>query len=560
MSLVDRAVKGARPTVLAPPVAGDVALRIIQAVGAGDQGQVSHVDQAVGVTVHVDYPELFVHLSVVETEGSGALMMPGSAVRAGACYRVRAAATVNRHVCRTGESASPSVVQTGIRLARPLVPIPDPGPGLEAVLPPGECPPITLGSWEEWSYDFEIVVTQDVCEETVSVGLALREGGTDVVHAVVRLSFAVEGACRLPPAPIRSVLPPGPRPPAGTAFLYVVPYDGERLRFLGWVAESLVPALKVQPIRAPRLKMHEDGSAYRRGLAEAMHDFVLDEGAPLAAWLAGVVEASGDECCIVVMDKDPAQAPWEMMTLPTHGMLGAQVRVVRWTDLQYRGMKVNIPVDEVTYAGRVAALVDRGNPPPWAGEYLAGETWVECDDLVNSLLDQPRQLAVVYLSSRGLFVHGDEDGDTLTQLLNSHGTKRLRFDDLEETLEPRPLVLSDAPFSARLLFCGERACGMAHAVMQRLAAGLVGTLGPVDRDYAMETARLFLVGALSDEGVCPAELLRERRAAAAAEWGAAKGPERERVKRRLLNASMFVFYGGPRVRVRILSLTRGGDG
>jgi hypothetical protein len=554
MSLVGRAVSGARAAAAAPPGASG-AMRLAQTVAAGDQGLVSGIRQE--MTVIAELPELFVHLTLVEDAAPGEAAAPGGAVRAGARYRVRAEASLNRHTPGAGTSSS-AVMQTGLRAGRPLVPLPDPGPGLEVVLGEGDAAPLTRDGWQGWSYSFELTVSPEGEEEEVHVGLMLCEEATSVVHTAVRVSFVVRGAHPRPPGPIRAVLPLGARPPAGTAFLHVVPHDAELLRFLGWVADVPFPALDAAPMRRPRPKASVDGGGYRQRLAEAMNDFAVGQGGKLGKWLDAVLAACGDACRIVVVDQDPDQAPWELVKLAGGRVLGAQAPVVRWADLHYRDARVELPLDEVTYAGRVAALVDAGEPPSWAAEHLDGEAWEECDELVSALLDRPGPVGVVYLSSRGVFVHGDEDDGVLAGLPSPHGTRPLRFDDLEDALEPRPLVFADAPFSGRLLFCGGHGCGMALAALQRLAAGFVGTLGPVDREFALETGRRFMERARSAEGVCPAELLRELRAEAARDYeiaGSAAG--RAEAKRRLLNASMFVFYGGPRVRVHVVPA--GGD-
>ncbi|HYR09486.1 MAG TPA: hypothetical protein VEQ60_16995 [Longimicrobium sp.] len=554
MSLVGRAVSGARSAAAAPPGAAG-STHLVQTASAGDQGQVSGIHQE--MTVLQELPELFVHLTLVEDAAPEVAAAPGGVVRAGARYRVRAEASLNRYIPGTGASSSP-VMQTGLRAGRPLVPLPESGPGLEVAFAEGKAAPLTRDGWQGWSYSFELTVSAVAEEEEVHVGLTLCEEATSVVHTAVRVSFVVQGAHPRPPGPIRAMLPLGARPPAGTAFLHVVPYDDERLRLLGWVADVPLPVLDATPVHRPRPKASVDGGGYRQRLADAMNDFAAGEGGKLARWLDAVLAACGDACRIVVVDQDPGQAPWELVKLAGSRVLGAQAPVVRWADLHYRDVRVEIPLDEVTYAGRVAALVDAGEPPSWAAEHLGGDAWEECEELVSALLDRPGPVGVVYLSSRGVFVHGDEDDDVLAGLPSPHGTRELRFDDLEDELEPRPLVFADAPFSGRLLFCGGRGCGMALAAMQRLAAGFVGTLGPVDREFALETGRLFLERARSAEGVCPAELLRELRAAAAGDYGSATSAAgRTEAKRRLLNASMFVFYGGPRVRVHVVPV--GGD-
>jgi hypothetical protein len=552
---VGRAVSGARPGSPVHPSGGEP-VRGTQSVTAGDRGRVSGVHQE--LTVFAELPELFVHLAVAEDAVAGAPVAPGGVLRPGVRYRVRAEASLNPYI--SGAGASPAAVtQIGVRAGRPLVPLPDASAGLELVLPP-DAAALTWDQRNTWSYEFELAVGPGAEDGPVYVGLVLREDDTRVEHPVVRVAFVVQGAHPPTPDAVRAMLPLGTRPPRGTAFLYVVPHDAERLRVSGWVADAPLSALEAAPVRRPRVSAATDGVAYRQALLEAMNDFAEDEGAPLAGWLAAVLEACGDECRIVMVDQDPGQAPWELVKLPGRRLLGAQAPVVRWADLHYQNVKVELPLDEVTYSGRVAALVDAGEPPAWADAYLGGDAWETCDDLVSALLDRPGPVGVVYLSSRGVFVHGDEDDDVLAGLLGGHGTRRLRFDDLEEGLEPRPLVFADAPFSGRLLFCGGRVCGMARAAMQRLAAGFVGTLGPVDRKFALETARRFLERALSPQGVRPAELLWELRAEAAAELRKAGSPaERQTAKRRLLNASMFVFYGGPRVRVRIVQPSGGDD-
>ena len=455
--------------------------------------------------------------------------------------------------------------------------------GLELSLAPAEGEAVhAIGSIEnvharldikvrrDWFHDFRFVVPPDALAMMVRLNLWFREAdGAASEQVVASLECNIEGASLSAdvPRPRPVYLPLSAVPPEHVRFLHVMANGSDELAFVAFNKRQDTRALTPMPRpalpmdgRAAKDGTETDALHYLRSLRHIVQDLGVNDAGGLPSWLDQVLKAHRERACIIIVDQSGSEIPWEMLKLKGNRYLGASAVVARWTEAQYYGVQVDLGLEEAAYVGRVAAYVH----PEDAAH--VGRHCPTLFKLVSSCCDTPQDLenslfplqgappvGLVYLSSGGLLQYGDETEAAATLLELYPPSVFVRFDNAEGGIDPRPVFFANAPHSGRVFSVRGATTGLAKAALSQIAAGYIGTLGPVDRAFAARQGEDFLASAATTSGVRPAERLRDWRAKAADRLaaGGLAGQELEQATREFYYAFMYVYYGNPQACLRV---------
>jgi hypothetical protein len=410
----------------------------------------------------------------------------------------------------------------------------------------------------EWFYDFRITTRESFSKK--SMFLELRHYGLGTPRLATRLEVLLEQTVDSVPRAVEILpcyLPVRAEPPEKTAILHILPEDQNQLRFVGWVRDLKDRPSSLNPIVFPLIASEDYGEEieYLKAIWEKLNDFAGSNPGNIAQWFEAVLDLYKEDCCIVIVDQTEAQLPWEMFKLSGGRYLGTQAAIVRWAEEQYRGQAIRLQLDSAEYSGRVAAYLHSREPSISALNKLVSYYCSTLSELQYELLASKGnpKAGLVYLSHTNIVAYGDEES-VIAQLRNSSGqTVKLRFDDVEGLVEQRPIFFVNSPYSGRILWSGQKSCGLVKAVLTQVASGYIGALGPVHPAFAAWVANQFLA-ASSSQGVRPAYFLRKLRAFAVKEFQEAMTDPtlREKARRKLLYSFMYVYYGNPRALLKVV--------
>lgn len=395
---------------------------------------------------------------------------------------------------------------------------------------------------------------------TFKVVLEFNRGDSPLSYTAATLELEIEGnEAPPPPSPDKLLdLPVDIKPPANTAILHVTPGGEGRLRLVGWAggrAESFL-SLDVNAFKWLDPVGCETAEEYSQKLNSNFHDYSLEEAESVRKWFERALQLYGEKCGVVIVDETGSQIPWEMFKLSGNLYLGAQAVVVRWSEAQYRSSQAAQRFADPRYVGRISAYVHPGDEGEVAKlaelrELLAGYT-TDPEMLEYDLLPQEGvgQVGLVYLCYGGVIVYGDEESSAagLRRFKPYDQDVKLRFEEVSDVLEPRPIFFVNAPYTGLILKSGQKACGIARAILKQVAASYIGVLAPVERAYAARFAQKLLEEAASASGVKVAEFLRRQRAEAAARIKKGKQLTQEEWKlarREVAYPFLYVHYGHP---------------
>jgi hypothetical protein len=308
-------------------------------------------------------------------------------------------------------------------------------------------------------------------------------------------------------------------------------------------------------------------------IAQLMDEFSSRETEPLQRWLAPLLSEFPDgELRLLICDYTYSQMPWEMLKVELpgdrEGYLGAHACVSRWLPVRHLAKVSRIDWGADPLEGGALVFLDSPELAYVSDEQEAvGELALTSFGTLEALLDAiEKQLAgtgLVYLASHGTFTSGDElrtlieNQISVGSLVNPSGRLSLldvaRFPSYSGA---RPALFVNACHSARVFRSDTGSpIGLPRALLARVAALYIGTLGPVNSAFASRLAGRFLRAA-GTGGVSPAEFLREERLKAT-----------ESVRRKdtlaswvdLIYAFLYVVYGNPLACLRIRGGGEGAD-
>jgi hypothetical protein len=414
---------------------------------------------------------------------------------------------------------------------------------------------------DDWLHDFRFTVANDARAGLVKLHLIYRESENGQPRDATSIELLLESTNAAQPL-ISCCIFANASIPKHTAILHIYPADETHVSLIGWVGEVANPPRRLSPIdthKLPDLSADATEDGLRR-LQAQMHALAVYNEGNVAGWFEDVIALYREECSLVINDMADSRILWEMFKLKEGRYLGEEALVVRWMEAQHRQVAVSMSCGEETLEGRITACI-----PPRAGNgvleilpalrNLPNNSYPSIDDLQYELLPNEGAsppIALVYVDCEEILHYGDE-GET--ELPKGH-TLKLRFDDVEGQVKARPIFFANAPFSGRIFRGRQTPRGIVSAVLREVGAGYVGILGrSVDHKYAAEIAGRFLQTAMSAEGICPAQFFRSLRKEASKNLIAPSlSPERRKEARRRRDQTfLYVYYGNPQTRVRILA-------
>ena len=383
--------------------------------------------------------------------------------------------------------------------------------------------------------------------------------------------------------------------PPGTAYLYVTAEDSERLHLTYGYNEKLYneDAENWRPPKlaefAERAKSSYEAKAARsqdpvtevvKEITNTMRSFSVRGPEKFIGWLSKFVESADEEKRLLIVDDTDFEIPWEMLEYDDEKYLGARIAVVRWAKVQHFGSHLLLKVREEEHPGSVLFYLDDielGEQQTYAERKALGDASGTAYHTLRQMVDAITvqgtltQVGLIYLGC-----HGNE-GTTL----GSIPSDLITYIDLHEAIsqpDPRPIVFVNACDSARLTHKD----GLRRVFLERYASGYIGTLGQVVSTYASKIAACLLESALTgSDGIPVAEVLRQLRAEAVAmitrQKAAGPGTSTPSIIARhehkdlaqmevqeknfyFLYTFMYVFYGNPLARLRLLRKHFEGEG
>jgi hypothetical protein len=569
-SSVQRTSPAAPATPAAPAVPERAAdARFTQTITAGADSEQRGNTQNVFLDLvdRVFYLDLQVLEPTVPAAGAAPRRLaPGESLRAGREYLVRVSASTNQPTGGLppgGISLQQREVRTagGLELSLEIQRAATATERVGSVSDQGALLPSKPA--RAWQHDFRLLVRDDAPESATLVLIYMEAGSANNPRAASLLDIQIEGGRETVPETIARVLhlPVNAALPERTAILHIHAADAGRLQLLRVPRDLTNRANPVAIVDSPDLAFDPatDATEFLEDVRRGTRRVAADNPGNIIGWLRTVVDAYGDDCCVVIVDEADSRISWEMLDLDQRRYLGTAARVVRWTEAQYRDQVLGLELGEAVHSGRLAAYVQATagasavQPSPSLHQ-LAARLWDSPDELVEDLVTGVSPVGLVYVSSRGLLANGDEGPQVLAGMhIPGPATDAtdVQFDDAAG-LAPRPVFFVNAPYSARVPWRGARRCGVAHAALTQVAAGYIGTVGPVDRKFAEEIAEELLREAQSDEGVQPAELLRRLRTRAAVRLVDASLDRTQR-RREFTETFLYVYYGNPWARIRLIA-------
>lgn len=365
-------------------------------------------------------------------------------------------------------------------------------------------------------------------------------------------------------------------PPPNVAILHVQPHalDHDRWAFSLLGASSVRNLLRTTPCARPKLvlaNLAQDAdprtSLLPSQILAVMRTFSKDNRA-VPLWVNELRAVVDDDLHLVIVDHTGFEIPWELLTLPatsqggTETYLGAAVSTARWQsiydDLTFADRLLQVCDEE--HAGRVAAFVDMQDLPRGGQETgVLAELGAVIEQSLRQLEDRLTRpetgFGLIYLACHGHWApsllsfalgSASEAGERL--VLGLLQTKQLRLFE-----QSKAIVFINACHSGRMFKEDEyldsaRLRGFPELFLGKGAAGVIGTTGFVNSAFAAKMADWLLRSlCATDEPVT--KLLRRWRAAVVERLPDIPS---EHNKVELLNAFMYVYYGNPLTRLRIV--------
>jgi hypothetical protein len=311
-----------------------------------------------------------------------------------------------------------------------------------------------------------------------------------------------------------------------------------------------------------------EGTAPPSQILGIMYGF-SQENREVPWWVNELRAATGDDLHLIIRDYTGFEIPWELLTLPesengTETYLGAAVSTTRWYDVRDHRTFQDRPLQWMheELAGRIAAFVDEQELKHGYEEkkFLTTKLHATVEKGLKEMADRLRNsetgFGLIYFACHCQpadtplkYALGSLTTVGYQLVLSSLQAMKLRLFD-----RSKAIVFINACHSGRMLrdskyLRTEYLRGFPQVFLSNGAAGVIGTTGFVNDEFAARTARWFL-HELSTTEEPVSKLLRRWRAKMVEELPA-DCSEKDYVA--LLNACMYVYYGNPQSRLRITS-------
>jgi CHAT domain len=287
----------------------------------------------------------------------------------------------------------------------------------------------------------------------------------------------------------------------------------------------------------------------------ALHTWSVNKLA-LRQWLTALRRRHGRRLRLIIWDETNFQIPWELFYHETsdpsdHGWLGADIEVIRWTQVFTETPPDWLSDNGGACQGPLLAYIDPQfpDPRPLLDQYPS-EACDSLRDLLGRLDDARRDVGMVLVWGHGRpGAHGGE------ATLAGMPLDRLHFFRMPALLASRTLVLLNACGSGQLLNddrLGETATrSFAEVFLRRGARGVIATSGEVDKLESYDFAVRLLSDAEAADLNVPASL-RNYRAELAADLP--RDPAADATDEQLqafFNGFMYLYFGNPNTFLRM---------
>jgi hypothetical protein len=295
-----------------------------------------------------------------------------------------------------------------------------------------------------------------------------------------------------------------------------------------------------------------------------VHYFSRYLAGPLMAWfhkLHDACEKRRQRPCLIIVDTTgKAEIPWELLELDDYSFLGAIAQVVRWYPIETYGKSLLLQIEEKIYEGSVLAYLDENLQGVMQEEKALTGVALEKIPTLHALgkrlclPDGLDRVSLVYISCHGK--KGNWLGDTEDLQRPDAGLRSLQEAGLPAYTGQRPLFFVNACESARIRH-GDKIdpSSFTESFLAQCASSYIGTTAPVNSMRAAFIAGRILELARGIEGVQIAELLRRLREEVAMKLRLhfpKNDAQAELYKKELFYTFMYVYYGNPLARLRLL--------
>jgi CHAT domain-containing protein len=408
---------------------------------------------------------------------------------------------------------------------------------------------ITAEQLETLEHDFELVLADQCARGDAEIVLLVSADGRRAQPAAVLLR-SVDGNVNQ----IDDVLLSAAKieldtsPPEHFAILHFEETQPGYYRIRGW--NRFLPLLKLEQQQLEDkigLARFVEQSVDPKDVVASIRNVSRRAPQQLLVWLQRLHGLYGEKLCLVIADHTTAEIPWEALEFADNKYLGASCAVARWIPVQKREIWAHLRVSTCVQRGEIVAHLDEQQLAHVEIERRALQPFRtsfcnDSDALETRLSASLDDVSLVYLAAHGMFVYDKRHEIAVGSLENP--SQRLVAVRLEQVVPgtTRPLFFVNACHSARLARDGSGLYGMPEVVLARLASGYIGTLGPVGVDYAPLVGQALLDCGQKSEGINPAEVLRQVRARAVAEYSE-QGSKKTATA--LVWAFMYVYFGNP---------------
>lgn len=329
----------------------------------------------------------------------------------------------------------------------------------------------------------------------------------------------------------------------------------------------------IKPTLSPARFMRQEHQP--QDILDRIRERSADNPTRFEHWLRKNYLHHGDRFCLIILDdSDEYDMAWELIHIHveenekvlSHDLLrgevpiGALFPIVRWIPgLKYHGNYVPLAVSESLLSGDVVAYLD-----PVDTSYIDVEKRmlsryrshpVATIQALKRYLERPLlSTALIYLGCHGrIIVENDREQEFILgslspqQQITVYGLAGLGYRD---TSGPRPIAIVNACHSAYSMRKDQLRYGLPITMLRRIARDFLGTIGPVDSEFAANFISTLLANAAAEDGIRLAVALMEKRVEAFRRMK--QNTQDPKVWFDYLFTFMYVYYGNPFTSLHLL--------
>ena len=275
-------------------------------------------------------------------------------------------------------------------------------------------------------------------------------------------------------------------------------------------------------------------------------------------WLTPLFNAYQNNLILSIYDYTNSEFPWELLEFDDGKFLGATIQIVR--NFTISGSQSEEFISEPK---SIAAYIDteniKTNTEAEAIGLFSNNIFTDFGSFRELLDNDIHDFEMIYLATHGSFAMEDYSKIFLGSLQNPYNRIRPLQDlYLINTCKGhRPIFFVNACHSARFQMENTgRIIGLPYVILERLARGYIGTMGPVGSNSAsIVAAKIFKLINDNQGNISIPEILRQVRSDAANKF--LKNKTDKQCQLEWLYTFMYVYYGDPTDVILLMQLPRG---